>query len=169
MFGFGKQKVTHLGLAEGFYKFAVEFTELIVNRELDTAGSPYAGIDKQHFMHEWLIIMFWIIHRAPCKCDKVRLMGLIHKTYFEACGLMQNKQASIAEQKLILSRYNEYDSVFNPVNGPQDSLLGGTIAKNILNQDEMVLDASVCFKTAIDIFLLMDEIKAVYNKYKVVD
>lgn len=168
MFGLGKKQVTHQDLAEGLYNFAVDFTELMANRELGSATSPYKGIDKQQFMHEWLVVMFWAMHRVQCGCDKERLMGLVHKTYFEACGLMGNRDAAGAEKNLIISRFNEYDKAFNPSDGAQQCILGGVIAKNILSQEKAVLNAMTSFETVTHVLLLMKEIKGICDQYKVV-
>lgn len=169
MFGFGKKKVTHQDLAEALYDFAVDFTELMANRELTNDRSPYKGIDRQHFMHEWLITMFWVMHRVPCECDKVRFMGLIHTIYFKTCGLMRSKETAVAEQNLIISRFNEYDEAFDPSASVEHLILGGVIAKNILNRDEFVLNAEVSFLIATDVLLLMKETKDIFDKYKVVE
>jgi len=169
MLKFGKQKVTHQDLAEALYNFAVDFTDLMANRDLGTAKLPYAGVDKQHFIHEWLIIMFWVIHRVPYECNKQHLMELILKTYFENCDLMRSKQTADTEQNLIIARFNEYDKAFNPSDGPRQFFLGGVVAKNILNQDKPVLAFTVSSTTATHVLLLMKEIKDICDKYKVVD
>lgn len=96
-------------------------------------------------------------------------MGLIHKTYFEACGLMQNKERAIAEKALIISRLKEYDNAFQPSAGSEQFLLGGVIAKNILGQEKLMLDAMVSFQIATHVLLLMKEVKGICDKYKVVD
>ena len=168
MFGLGKKQVTLQELAEGLYDFAVEFTELIANRELVKEGSPYKDVDRQHFMHEWLIMMFWVMHRIPCGCAKEPLMAAIFKTYFEVNGIMQNKASAVAEQQLIMSRLAEYDKAFNPADGSQQFILGGQIAKNLLNRETPVLNFMTLSETIIHVLLLMKEVKEICDKHKVI-
>jgi len=148
---------------------SVHFAELMAQKELATHTSPYASIDKQQLVHELLMTIFWIIHRVPAGCDKERLMGLIFKKHFETCGFMKNKESAIAERELITSRLEEYDNAFVPSSGAQQLLLGGTIARNILNQDKLVLDAAVQYARAIDVIFMMKTVKELYDKYKVID
>jgi hypothetical protein len=147
----------------------VQFAELMGQKELASHTSPYAGVDKQQLVHEWLVIMFWVIHRVPVGCDKERLMGLILKRYFEAAGLMRSKESATAERDLITSRLKEYDNAFVPSSGTQQLLLGGTIAKNFLNQDKPVLNAIVAFAGASDVITMMSVFIEVCKKHRVID
>ncbi|MBI4248480.1 MAG: hypothetical protein HY611_03170 [Elusimicrobia bacterium] len=168
MFGLGKKQVTLQELAEVLYDFAVEFTELMANRELVKEASPYKGGDRQHFMHEWLIMMFWVMHRIPCGCAKEPLMAAIFKTYFAVNGIMQSKVSAVAEQKLIMLRLTEYDKAFDPAAGGQQFFLGGLITKNLLNRETPVVNAMTSFETVTHVLLLMKEVKEICDKYKVI-
>ncbi len=167
MFGLGKQEASYEDLAEALYNFAVDFVQLMANHELRNAKSSFKEIDKQHFIHEWLLIIFWVIHRTPINCEKERLMNLIHLNYFRATGLIKDKVSAIKEQEFIIERFNEYDAAFNPADGTEQFLLGGTIAKNILNQDTIVMNALIQFEMTTHAFLMMREVKQICDKYLV--
>jgi hypothetical protein len=139
----GKQKVSYEDLAEALYNFTVDFTQLMANHELCNPKSSYRGIDKQHFIREWLLMMFWVMHHTVINCNKERLMSSILLNYFQATGLMEDKTSAAEEKKFIIERFGEYDQSFNPADGTQQFLLGGTIAKNIMNKDAMVRDSLI--------------------------
>lgn len=174
MFGFGKKRVTHKEMADGLYNFVAGITCQMTDQALGSKAMPFKNVDKTHFSHEWMILMFWIIHRMHCGCDDKHLMLSIHKNYFDHCGFKgvmfrDDKQAALDEWNLMLSRYGEYDAAFDPSAGGRQFLLGGTIAKNILEQHEVVLDDIVQFAVAIQVLLYMKEIKEICDKYKVSD
>lgn len=163
----GKQEASYKNLAQALYNFAVDFTQLMANHELCNPKSSYRGIDKRHFIREWLLIMFWVIHRTVINCNKERLMSSILSNYFQATGLMGDKTSAAEEKKFIIARFGEYDQSFNPADGTQQFLLGGTIAKNIMNKDTMVRDSLIQSETLTHVFLLMKEIKQICDKYVV--
>jgi hypothetical protein len=168
MFGFGRNRVTYERGAEELYTCGVSLAKGLGQKGLKSETSPYAGISEGQLAHEWLIVMFWVIHRVPFGCDKERLMSLILKRHFEAAGLMQNKDAAIAERALIIARLEEYDKAFTPSGGSQQIFLGGTIAKNLLAQHEPILDALVAFDAVTAMYLMMTTAKAFGEKHKVI-
>lgn len=168
MFGFGKQKTTHDELGANLFDFAVDFSAQMAMRELSGPEADFAGVDKLAFIHEWMILMAWALHQAPAECDKGRLMQAFFKTWLSHHDAIQSKADSDNERKLLAARLTEYDAAFRP-STPDQRLLGGTIAKNILGQETLCLDAGKQFKMATHALLLIKEVREICEKYQITD
>jgi hypothetical protein len=168
MFGFGKQKTTHDELGAGLFDFAVDFSKQVAAHELSGAESDFAGVDELAFIHEWMILLAWAIHRAPVDCEKGRLMRAFFKTWISNYGIIQSRVDAENEQRLIAARLKEYDGALKP-STPDQLLLGGTIAKNILGQEKLCLDAGKQLKMATHALLLIKEVRKICDKYQITD
>jgi len=168
MFEFNKQKITHDKLGADLFDFAVDFSKQVAAHELSSTESDFADVDELAFIHEWMMLLAWAAHRAPVECDKSRLMRAFFKSWISNYGVIRSRVEAENEQRLIAARLKEYDGAFNPATSDQ-LLLGGTIAKNILGQEKLCLDAGKQFKMATHALLLIKEVRKICDKYQITD
>lgn len=164
MFGFGKTTLTHEHLANILCRTLDESTKAMVRNELEKSSTPFNEDDEFNFLNEWTIFMYWVILRLPFDCDKERLMEGIHMEYFNAYGYKTPKLEGIG-RKIIKTRYEEYESVFDSSKEGQ-LLLCGTVAKNILERDEIVLDIIVQMTLANYFHIFSKTLLDMSNKFK---
>lgn len=167
MFGFGKKTVTHEDLAISLCNFAFDYAGVMVKHDTATSAA-YSAVRQDQLLHETVVMILWTIHRAATGCDKVRLMGLIHRHYFAATGYIDDKQASTDERELLVHRYKQYDAAFKPEDGIRQFMLGGTIAGNRLQQFTLNTDVVMQAKEASTALLLMNEVRDICGKNRIV-
>ncbi|MFH1712780.1 MAG: hypothetical protein ABH896_01145 [Candidatus Jacksonbacteria bacterium] len=164
----GKKKVTKEQLAELLYYFANKFTTDFVSHEMAREKSLFKNVDKDIFIHERLIMIFWIIDKFFGD-EKRTLMSALHKKYFTDLGILNNPEESKKEMSFFMSRYKEYYDAWND-KGSEQFILGGVIAKNIFREEKTVLNANIIFHIVMDVYALIKQIKgSVIDKYEIID
>lgn len=164
-----KKKVTRDELAGMLYCFANKFSVDYVPHEMAKENSPFKSADKDVFIHERLILIFWIID-AFFSYKEQKLMAAIHKKYFADKGIMKSPVDSKKEETFIMGRYKDYYGAYNKDAGSEQHLLGGVIAKNILQQDKPIMNILTTSMVAMDVMLLVKQLKeSVFDKYEIVD
>lgn len=157
--------ITQDELCDGLLQFASKFTRGVVDKELSDPKSPFRKADRENFLHERLIMIFWLIDK--CVSDPERmLMGLLHEKYFKSSGLMKNPSTAKAEVPLLMSRYKEYHEAWNNDKIQEQTVLASLVAKNILCEDAPVLNALVTLQLNRDILLLIKELRSFVDSFK---
>jgi len=149
-----KKKVTSDDRALALLQFASKFTKEYVDHELKNQASPFKVADRERFLKERLIVIFWLIDKFLADPDR-KLTAAIHQKYFEMQGLLGNPEGAKKEASLILSRYKEYYSAWNEKSPSEQLALAAVIANNILGGDEPILAAGVTFPTSADLLLTL--------------
>lgn len=165
MFG-RKKKLTTEQLAEMLYYYAKKDSFNYVHNEVHRENSPFKNADTNIFIHERLIIIFWIID-AFFADKKHKLTGGIHKQYFSDLDII-NEQERVQEKiSFILSRYKEYYDAYSDKAGSEQHFLHATIAKNILQQEKPVMDFLITLQVGIDFMLIIKLLKeTIFDQYK---
>lgn len=173
---FGKKKrVTIEELAQMLYYFARKFSVDYVSYEMNREESFFKNADRHIFEHERLMMIFWIIDRFFLEGTngRYKIMAFIHRQYLIDLGVMNDlgepidKKRAGDELLLMDNRCREYNRVYDNTKSEQ-SLLGGVIAKNILQQDKIVTNFLIMSEVAIDVALLIKQLKeSIFNKYEI--
>ena len=164
-----KEKVTEEQLADALYYFAKKFGIDFVDHELAKENSPFKGADKEIFTHERLIMIFWIIDKFFADKERI-LTASVHKKYFTDLDILNNQEEAKKEITFIMSRYKEYYDAYNEKAGAEQYLLGGVIAKNILQQDKPVMNFLITSQVAMDVMLLVKQLKeSIFDKCEVIN
>lgn len=164
MFG-RKKKLTTEQFAEMLYYFATKFSVDYVIHEISRENSSFKDADKEVFMHERLILIFWIID-AFFADEERKLTAAVHKHYFSDLGILNDQEKAQEEISFIMSRYKEYNDAYSDGAGPQ-YFLGGAIAKNILQQDKPTMNFLITSQVAMDVMLLSKQLKeSIFDQYE---
>lgn len=162
-----KKKLTIEQFAELLYYFAKKFSVDYVPHEMNKANSLFKEANKNVFIYERLIMIFWIIDKFFADKDR-KLTAAVHKQYFTDIGIINNQEKTKEEIDLIVSRYKEYYDAWND-KGPEQFILGGVIAKNIFQKEKMVLDALIISYIVGDVYALIAQIRAsIFDKYELI-
>lgn len=164
-----KEKVSRDQLAGILYHFSKKFSADYVSHEISKEDSPFKEADEDVFTHERLIMIFWVIDKFFSDKER-KLMALIHKHYFVDSGLINDKESAKEEMALIIRRYGEYHEAHNANAGVEQYLLGGVIARNILQKERSEMNLLITSEIAMDITLLIKEIKeSIFDKFEIID
>lgn len=164
-----KNQITEEQLAELLYYFAKKFGIDFVSHEIAQESSPFKKADKEIFAHERLIMIFWIIDKFFANKDR-KLIASVHKKYFADLGILNNQEEAKNEIDFIMNRYKEYYDAYNEKAGAEQYILGGTIAKNILQEDKLVVNFLITSQVAMDVMLLVKQLKeSIFDQYEVVN
>lgn len=165
MFG-RKKKLTIEQLAEMLYYFANKFSVDYVPHEMSKTYSPFKDADEDVFIHERLIMIFWIIDRFFADKER-KLTAAVHKQYFSDLDILNDREKSQEEISFIMSRYKEYYDAYSDEAGPEQYFLGGAIAKNILQQDKPTMNFLITSQVAMDVMLLIKQLKeSIFDQYE---
>lgn len=163
-----KKKITKEQFAELLYCFANKSTIDSYSREITKEKSLFKNVDKDAFIHERLIMIFWIIDKFFSDKKKT-LMSAIHKKYFTDLDILNNPKESKNEINFIMSRYKEYYDAWDD-KGSEQFILGGVIAKNIFQKEKVVLNVLIMFNVVMDIYASIRYIKdSIIDKYEIID
>lgn len=75
----------------GLLQFASKFTRGYVDNELQNQTSPFRDADRERFLKERLIVIFWLIDKFLAD-PKRKLTAAVHQKYFEMRGLLSNSE-----------------------------------------------------------------------------
>ena len=95
MFG-RKKKLTTEQLAEILYYFSKKFSVDYVPYEMSKENSPFKNADEDIFIHERLIMIFWIIDKFFADKER-KLTAAVHRQYFSDIGILNNQQRAQEE------------------------------------------------------------------------
>ncbi|MDP2683312.1 MAG: hypothetical protein Q8P28_11055 [Deltaproteobacteria bacterium] len=163
-----KSRITREQFAELLFYFTKKFTEDFVPYEMAKENSPFKNVDKDVFLHERLIMIFWIIDKFFGDEERT-LMSAIHKKYFTDLDILNNPEESKKEIEFFMSRYKEYYDAWDDKASDQ-FILGGVIAKNIFQEEKMVLNANIILHIVLDVYALIKQIReSIIDKYEVIN
>lgn len=131
---FKRKRISFNDRVAALLQFASKFGRGYVDHELENNESLFYGIDRERFLHERLILMFWLIDKFISDPER-KVMAALHQKYFESTGLIADKKSMMKEVSFIVSRYKEYHDSWNAKSSEQ-WLLGSVIAKNYLGESE---------------------------------
>jgi hypothetical protein len=164
-----KEKVTREQLAAALYYFAKKVSVHDVLHEMSKENSPFKNADKDVFMHESLIMSFWIIDKFFADKER-KLTAAVHKKYFTDLDILNNQEEAKEEISFIMNRYKEYYDAYNAKAGLEQYFLWGAIARNILQQDKPVMNFLINSLVGIDVMLLIKELKeSIFDHYEIID
>ncbi len=144
--------------ANELLQFASKFVRGYVDRELNNNKSVFKGVDRERFLHERLIVVFWLIDKFLADPEH-KLTTAIHEKYFKLRGFMQNREEAEKEANLIILRYKEYYDSWNDKSVTEQQFLASVIAKNIFGLDHPVMNAMVTFEISIDLPFMIKSLK----------
>lgn len=142
----------------GLLQFASKFSRGYVDNELQRSNSIFKDVDRERFLKERLILIFWLIDKFLADPAR-KLTAAIHERYFSLRGLMQNQEALRKESLWILSRYKEYYAAWDDKPNADQDILASMVAKNILGLDRPIWDAKITVEVSSDLLLLIKSLK----------
>lgn len=166
-----KTKITFQEFIDFLYYFVLKFGKEAVDHELSKENSPFKDANRDVFIHERMILIFWMIDMIIASKEK-KIIGALHEKYFQDKGLSNSLKNEETKEELffIMKRYKEYYNTWDSKVDGEQLVLGGTIAKNILQKDKLVIDAMVVYLTLMDFFLVMRKLKElIIDKYELDD
>lgn len=165
MFG-RKKKLTIEEFVEVIYYFARKFSVDYVSHEMGKENSPFKDVDKDVFIHERFLLIFWIIDKFFADTER-KLIVAVHKQYFSDLGILNNQEKVKKEISFIKNRFKEYNDAHSDKAGPEQHFLGAAIAKNILQQDKLTMNFLISSLVAMDVMLLVKQMKeSIFDQYE---
>ena len=111
-------------------------------------------------------MIFWIIDKFFADKER-KLTAAVHKQYFSDLGILNDREKAHEEISFIIRRYKEYYDAYNNEAGPEQYLLGGVIAKNILQQDKPTMNILITWQVAVEVMLLIKLLKeSIFDQYE---
>ncbi len=165
-----KQKITTEQFFDCLQYLVRKLSFEYVPHAMHQPASPFKDADETIFIHERIIIIFWIIDRFFPNKNIDIVSGLLKRCLVDL-KIITSKETQEEEIRneivFITKRYSEYNEAYTLEADEQQFVLGSVIGKNILSLDKPALNTNTIFWVISDFFNLIKLLKGFFDQYQI--